>query len=79
MGRFPDELDIHGLAWAIEDSEDELVRTKGAVYWSGIAKTYYTLDKDKGIAVVYFTQLLPTNDKVSYDFYRLFEKKSIPT
>jgi CubicO group peptidase (beta-lactamase class C family) len=75
MGHFPDESDTYGLAWAIEDSEDELVRTKGSVYWSGIANSYYTLDKSKGIAVVYFTQFLPFNDKVSYDFYRLFEKE----
>ena len=75
MGRFPDESDTYGLAWAIENSEDELIRTKGSVYWSGIANSYYTLDKDKGIALVYFTQFLPFNDKVSYDFYRLFEKE----
>jgi CubicO group peptidase (beta-lactamase class C family) len=74
-GRFPDESDTYGLAWAIEESEDELVRSKGAVYWSGIANSYYTLDKEKEVAVVYFTQFLPFNDKVSYDFYRLFEKE----
>lgn len=75
MGRFPDESDTYGLAWAIEYSEDELVRSKGSAYWAGIANSYYTLDKDKGIALVYFTQFLPFNDKVSYDFYRLFEKE----
>ena len=75
VGRFPDESDTYGLAWAIENSEDELVRNKGAVYWAGIANSYYTLDKDKGVAVVYFTQFFPFNDKVSYDFYRLFEKE----
>ena len=75
MGHFPDESDTYGLAWAIEDSEDELVRNRGAVYWAGIANSYYTLDKEKGTAIVYFTQFLPFNDKVSYDFYRLFEKE----
>jgi methyl acetate hydrolase len=75
MGRFPDESDTHGLVWAIENSENEMVRNKGAVYWAGIANSYYTLDKEKGVAVVYFTQFLPFNDKISYDFYRLFEKE----
>lgn len=75
LGRFRDESDTHGLAWAIENSEDELVRNKGAVYWAGIANSYYTLDKEQGVAIVYFTQFLPFNDKVSYDFYRLFEKE----
>ncbi len=75
LGRFPDESDTHSLAWAIEDSEDEFVRNKGAVYWAGIFNSYYTLDKEKEVAVVYFTQFLPFNDKISYDFYRLFEKE----
>lgn len=75
MGRFPDESDTYGLAWAIEDSEDEFVRTEGAVYWSGLANSFYTLDKNLGVAVVYFTQILPSNDKESYGFYRLFEKE----
>ena len=74
VGGFPDESDTFGLAWAIENSEDELVRNKGGVYWAGLANTYYTLDKEQGVAVVYFTQFLPFNDKVSYGFYRLFEK-----
>jgi len=74
-GEFPDNSDVHSLSWAIENSKDETVRTKGSAYWAGIANSYYTLDKDKGIAIVYFTQFLPFNDKVSYDFYRLFEKE----
>lgn len=72
---FPDESDSFSLAWAIENSNDEMVRTKGSVYWAGVANSYYTLDKDKGIAIVYFTQFLPFNDKVSFVFYRLFEKE----
>ncbi|MGC1206076.1 MAG: serine hydrolase domain-containing protein [Flavobacteriaceae bacterium] len=75
LGHFPDESDLFSLSWAIENSNDEMVRTKGSVYWAGVANSYYTLDKDKGIAIVYFTQFLPFNDKVSYDFYRLFEKE----
>lgn len=75
VGRFPDESDKYGLAWAIENSEDEIIRSKGSVYWAGIANSYYTLDKNNGVAIVYFTQFLPFNDKESYDFYRLFEKE----
>lgn len=74
-GRFPDESDKYGLAWAIENSEDEMVRPRGAVYWAGAANSYYTLDKKNGIAIVYFTQFFPFNDKELYDFYRLFEKE----
>ncbi len=74
-GGFQDESDKHGLAWAIEDSDDETIRSKGAAYWAGIGNSYYTIDKKNGIAVVYFTQFLPFNDKESFDFYRLFEKE----
>lgn len=74
-GLFPDESDNFSLAWAIENSNDETVRTKGTLYWAGVLNSYYSLDKDKGVIIVYFTQFLPFNDKVSYDFYRLFEKE----
>ena len=74
-GLFPDESDNFSLAWAIENSNDETVRTKGTLYWAGVLNSYYSLDKDKGVIIVYFTQFLPFNEKVSYDFYRLFEKE----
>lgn len=75
MGGFSDETDIHGFGFALEASEDETVRTKGAGYWAGIANSYYTIDREKGLSIVYFTQFLPFNDKVSHDFYRLFEQQ----
>ena len=75
VGQFPDESDTYGLAWAIENSVDEMVRAKGSAYWAGIANSYYTVDRTNGVAVVYFTQFLPFNDKESFDFYRQFEKE----
>lgn len=75
VGQAPDETDVYGLAWAIENSEDEIIRSKGSVYWAGIANSYYSLDKKSGVAIVYFTQFLPFNDKETFDFYRLFEKE----
>lgn len=75
MGGFPDETDLHSFGFALEANEDELVRSKGAGYWAGIANSYYTVDREKELSIVYFTQFLPFNDKVSHDFYRLFEKQ----
>lgn len=74
-GGFLDSSDKFGLAWAIENSPYEMVRTKGSAYWAGILNSYFTVDKKNGVAIVYFTQFLPFNDKVSFDFYRLFEKE----
>jgi CubicO group peptidase (beta-lactamase class C family) len=75
IGGFPDRADVHGFGFALEANKDEMVRTNGAGYWAGIANSYYTIDKEKDLTIVYFTQFLPFNDKVSYDFYRLFEKQ----
>jgi CubicO group peptidase (beta-lactamase class C family) len=75
VGKFPDETDAYSLAWAIENSQDEKIRTLGSGYWAGIANSYYTVDTQKGVAIVYFTQFLPFNDKESYDFYRLYERE----
>lgn len=72
---FRDETDTYGLAWALESNADETVRSQGAAYWAGIANSYYTVDREKGVAVAYFTQFLPFNDKESYGFYRLFEQQ----
>jgi methyl acetate hydrolase len=69
------ESDTHGLAWAIEDSKDELLRSKGSAYWIGLANSYFSLDKEKDVAIVYFTNFFPYGDKETVDFYRLFEKE----
>ena len=72
-GGFADESDRWGLAWAIEANENESTRPMGSVYWAGYANSYYTLDVENQVAIVYFSQFLPFNDKESFDFYRLFE------
>ena len=74
-GLFQDESDTYGLAWAIENSDDERVRARGSAYWAGIANSYYTIDRESGLAVVYFSQFLPFNDKESHGFYRLYESE----
>lgn len=74
-GGFNDESDRWGLAWALESKENETVRPEGAAYWAGAANSYFTLDIDNQIAMVYFTQYFPFNDKPTYDLYRLYEKR----
>jgi len=74
-GGYYGELDRFGLAWAIEANENELIRPINAVYWAGAANSYFTLDVENKIAIVFFTQYLPFNDKEAYDFYKLYEKE----
>jgi CubicO group peptidase (beta-lactamase class C family) len=70
-----EELDTHSLAWAIENSEDEVIRSKGSVYWSGLANTYYSLDQEKEVTIVYFTNFFPFGEKETNNFYKLFQRE----
>jgi CubicO group peptidase (beta-lactamase class C family) len=69
------EGDTHGLAWAIEDSEDEVLRSRCSGYWGGLANSYYSIDEEKNVSIVYFTNFFPYGDKETYDFYKLFERQ----
>jgi len=69
------EGDTHGLAWAIEGSQDEVLRSRGSGYWAGLANSYYSIDAEKKISLVYFTNFFPYGDKETYDFYKLFERQ----
>ncbi|MCK5104326.1 MAG: beta-lactamase family protein [Cyclobacteriaceae bacterium] len=66
--------DRWGLAWAIEKDENE-IRPVNSVYWAGAANSYFTLDVENKIAIVYFSNYFPSNDKEAYDFYKLYEKE----
>lgn len=66
--------DRWGLAWAIEKDENE-VRPINSVYWGGAANSYFTLDVENKIAIVYFSNYFPFNDKEAYDFYKLYENE----
>ncbi len=63
-----------GFGWFIELDEND-IRPVNSAYWSGAANSYFTLDVNNKIAIVYFSNYFPANDKESYDFYKLFEKE----
>jgi CubicO group peptidase (beta-lactamase class C family) len=66
--------DRWGLAWAIEKDENES-RPVNSVYWAGAANSYFTLDVQNKVAIVYFSNYFPANDKEAYDFYNLYENE----
>ncbi len=66
--------DRWGLAWAIEKDEND-IRPVNSVYWAGAANSYFTLDVENKIAIVYFSNYFPANDKDAYDFYKLYENE----
>ena len=63
-----------GFGWFIELDEND-VRPVNSAYWAGAANSYYTLDVENKVAIVYFSNYFPGNDKEGYDFYKLFEKE----
>jgi CubicO group peptidase (beta-lactamase class C family) len=66
--------DRWGFGWYIESDEND-IRPVNSVYWSGAANSYFTLDVENKIAIVYFSNYFPGNDKEGYDFYKLYEKE----
>ena len=68
------ENDGWGLGWFIELDEND-IRPLNSVYWAGAANSYYTLNIEHQIAIVYFSNYVPANDKEAYDFYRLYESQ----
>lgn len=63
-----------GFGWFIESDEDD-IRPVNSVYWAGAANSYFTIDPENKIVIVYFSNYFPANDKASYDFYKLYEKE----
>lgn len=48
-----------GLGWAIDQNGRKGIRNPGTVFWSGIANTYYSIDRKKGQAVLFLSNTLP--------------------
>lgn len=67
--------DRWGLGWAIEASGDEPFRPMGVVFWVGGANTFFTIDVNNNIAIVYFTQYFPLHDDETLALYKLYEKE----
>lgn len=75
---FVDEFDDgFGLGHAIETtaagSRPDGLRPDGVGYWSGIHNTYYTLDPERGLAILFFSQVQPFDDAAAYELYRIWE------
>jgi CubicO group peptidase (beta-lactamase class C family) len=51
-----------------------LRRSKGTLNWGGLPNLMWTIDREKGIALFYGSQVLPAGDNVSIDAFRRFEE-----
>ena len=69
---FFDNYDNWTLAWGYE--ENSKIRPLGTSYWAGFYNTYFTIDYQNEFALFHFTQILPFNDKESYNLFTDFER-----
>lgn len=65
--------DGYSLGWAIEVGSDDGLRPEGVGYWSGMFNSFYTFDAERGIAVIFLSQILPFDDPQAYELYRTWE------
>jgi len=63
----------HSPAWAIQLTDNDFGRKAGSAYWSGYLNTYYSIDRNTGIATVVMTNVLPFLDPAPLGIYKLFE------
>jgi len=62
-----------GLAWGIQTVDNDFGRQAGSAYWSGILNTYYSIDRNTGIAVVVMANYMPFLDNGILHLYKKFE------
>lgn len=65
--------DLFGLGIALVSNSDGSAAKKG--YWGGIYNTYFTVDYEQKIVVVYFSQYLPYADPRAYGLFQEFERE----
>lgn len=69
--------DLFGLGIALAATSGGRATRKG--YWGGLFNSYFTIDYDRKIVVVYFSQYLPYADPRAYGLYQAFERKVYET
>lgn len=52
-----------GIGWAIDQNGRKGIRNPGTVFWSGIANTFYSIDRKRGKAVLFFSNTLPFSNQ----------------
>ena len=63
-----------GLGFAINKQAVPGGRSAGSLAWAGLANSYYWIDRRRGIAGVYLTQILPFADVESLPLFADFER-----
>ena len=59
----------YGLAWAIDQTGRKNIHNAGTVYWCGIGNTFYSIDRKKGEAVLFFSNSFPLGNSFTEELY----------
>jgi methyl acetate hydrolase len=71
---FPEDASRWGLFCMINTEPGPNGRSAGSLSWGGLFNTYYWIDRDKRLAAVIMTQLLPFADCRALALYAAFER-----
>ena len=71
---FPGVPKTWGLSFMINQELAPTGRSAGSLAWGGLANTYYWIDRSKGVAGVYVTQVLPFADEKALPLFHAFEE-----
>lgn len=73
-GLSPEAKLTHGLGGAVCQADVEGRRRGGTLMWAGLANCYWSIDRVKGVALFWGSQVMPTSDKGVIDGLRRFEE-----
>jgi len=58
-----------GLAWAIDQTGRKNIHNAGTAYWCGVANTFYSIDRKKGEAVLFFSNSFPLGNSFTEELF----------
>jgi CubicO group peptidase (beta-lactamase class C family) len=70
----PGALDKFGLGFALNSRAIENGRGAGTLSWAGIYNTFFWIDREKQVAAVFMTQLLPFLDRGALQLVEEFDR-----
>jgi len=59
----------YGLAWAIDQTGRKNIHNAGTVYWCGLGNTFYSINRKKGEAVLFFSNSFPLLNSFTEELY----------
>ena len=59
----------YGLAWAIDQTGRKNIHNAGTVYWCGLGNTFYSINRKKGEAVLFFSNSFPLGNSFTEELY----------